>query len=100
MSIRVECPSCQVAFGVGDEFAGKRGKCPKCKATIVVPAAATATPQPGPRQAAVEAAQPESYALAGTSAPKARVVSVSLASSAGTSIQPCSEIGLSNCDIW
>ncbi len=37
MPIQVECPSCQSEFRVGDNFAGKRGKCPRCREPIVVP---------------------------------------------------------------
>lgn len=37
MSIRVVCPGCHKSFNVGDQFAGKSGPCPKCKATIQVP---------------------------------------------------------------
>lgn len=50
MSIRVVCSNCQAAFLAGDEHAGKRGKCPKCQAAVVVPAAspevAKAVPPP------------------------------------------------------
>ncbi len=38
MSIPVFCPSCQTKFKVSDRFAGQSGGCPKCKATIKVPA--------------------------------------------------------------
>jgi S1-C subfamily serine protease len=37
MAIRVTCPECNHAFAVRDEYAGKRGKCPKCRATFVAP---------------------------------------------------------------
>jgi S1-C subfamily serine protease len=30
MAISVVCPECEHAFSVRDEYAGKRGKCPKC----------------------------------------------------------------------
>ncbi len=43
MPISVECPSCQTSFRVKEEHAGKRGKCPSCKAALTVPAAS-----PGP----------------------------------------------------
>ena len=39
MAISVVCPSCLKRFNVSDKFAGKSGPCPKCKATIQVPAA-------------------------------------------------------------
>ena len=39
MSIQVVCRSCHSRFKVSDKFAGKSGACPKCKATIEVPAA-------------------------------------------------------------
>ena len=37
MSIAVTCDNCRVSFRAKDEHAGKRGKCPKCQAPIVVP---------------------------------------------------------------
>jgi hypothetical protein len=40
MAITVLCPSCHARFAVHEKFAGKEGPCPKCKATIKVPAAA------------------------------------------------------------
>jgi hypothetical protein len=39
MAITVLCPSCHARFAVHEKFAGKEGPCPKCKATIKVPAA-------------------------------------------------------------
>lgn len=39
MPILVVCPSCKAEFKVSEKFAGKSGPCPKCKATIKVPAA-------------------------------------------------------------
>ncbi len=39
MPITVLCPSCHARFAVNEKFAGKEGPCPKCKATIKVPAA-------------------------------------------------------------
>ena len=38
MAIRVTCIKCHTRFDVSDKFAGKEGPCPKCKATIKVPA--------------------------------------------------------------
>ena len=38
MSILVVCPGCKKSFQVNDKFAGKSGPCPKCKATIRIPA--------------------------------------------------------------
>lgn len=37
MAILVVCPGCHARFQVSDQFAGKSGACPKCKATIKVP---------------------------------------------------------------
>ncbi|HEY2154084.1 MAG TPA: M48 family metalloprotease, partial [Isosphaeraceae bacterium] len=37
MPIRVDCPSCFVTFRVEDAVAGKRGRCPECQTSIVVP---------------------------------------------------------------
>ncbi len=37
MPIDVVCPHCHARFRVSDQFAGKRGPCPKCKGEIRVP---------------------------------------------------------------
>jgi hypothetical protein len=37
MSILVICPGCKKQFQVSEQFAGKSGPCPQCKATIKVP---------------------------------------------------------------
>ncbi len=43
MPIQVECPSCHTTIRVPDEHAGRRGRCPRCKAVFV----ATAPARPG-----------------------------------------------------
>lgn len=40
MAIEVICPGCRARFKVSDQFAGKKGPCPKCKSIIQVPALA------------------------------------------------------------
>jgi hypothetical protein len=51
--IRVECPSCQQAFGAADQHAGKQTSCPQCGASIVIPTATpAATPATAPRSPA------------------------------------------------
>lgn len=42
MPIRVACPSCGHQLNVADKFGGKRGKCPKCAATVDIPMPTTA----------------------------------------------------------
>jgi hypothetical protein len=37
MAISVVCPGCKKRFSVSEQFAGKKGPCPKCKATITIP---------------------------------------------------------------
>jgi len=37
MPIPVICPGCKARFTVGDQFAGRTGPCPKCKAPITIP---------------------------------------------------------------
>jgi hypothetical protein len=37
MAINIICPGCHTRFTVSDQFAGKEGPCPKCKATIKIP---------------------------------------------------------------
>ncbi|RLS33442.1 MAG: hypothetical protein DWH79_06980 [Planctomycetota bacterium] len=39
MAIQVLCGSCKATFAVSDQFAGRTGPCPKCKAPITIPAA-------------------------------------------------------------
>src|SRR4051794_27308346 len=84
MAIRVECLSCRSTFGVRDDFAGRRGKCPKCGSAVEVPAApatpaATARPSPGrSRTAAVDVSADEdasgAYGLAGSARAPVKVV--------------------------
>ena len=35
--ISFQCPSCAKKLSVKEELAGKKGKCPQCRSTIVVP---------------------------------------------------------------
>jgi predicted Zn finger-like uncharacterized protein len=37
MAIEFQCPYCTAMIRVGDDAAGKRGKCPKCATTLMVP---------------------------------------------------------------
>jgi hypothetical protein len=37
MPINVTCPGCLKRFSVADKFAGQKGPCPNCKATITIP---------------------------------------------------------------
>ncbi len=67
MSIRVECPTCQVGIRVADEFAGKRGKCPRCKTILEIPALKTAAVELAPEP------EPDTYELQGAG-PKVRTV--------------------------
>mgnify|MGYP000896189276 CR=1 FL=1 len=39
MAILVVCSGCRARFQVSDQFAGKSGPCPKCKAVIKIPTA-------------------------------------------------------------
>lgn len=55
MPISLSCPHCNHSLSLKEEFAGKRGKCPRCQGTIQVPKlaaepilAATATPAKPP----------------------------------------------------
>lgn len=40
MPIAVICPGCKTSFRVSEQYAGKQGPCPKCKAVITIPATA------------------------------------------------------------
>jgi len=92
MPIRVECPSCQAAFRVHDDQAGRRGRCPRCKSPIEVP---SGPPEPDPELVPIEpprARAPaadsaavegeEIYGLAGGGA-KARAAPLRASSAAG-----------------
>jgi hypothetical protein len=46
MSIQVTCDKCCARFKAPDAAAGKKGKCSKCGATLVVPALAAPAPVP------------------------------------------------------
>src|SRR2546430_2556171 len=53
MPITASCSACNSAFRVGDEYAGKRVKCPKCGEAMTVPGVGewqglAAGPPPGP----------------------------------------------------
>ncbi len=43
MPISVVCPSCKARFSVSDQYAGRTGPCPKCKAPIKIPKPAAQT---------------------------------------------------------
>jgi len=47
MPIPVTCSECQYHFLVGDEFAGRPGRCPECSAVIHVPGPDSDLPHPG-----------------------------------------------------
>ena len=38
MTIKYKCVECGVAMKIKDDLAGQKGKCPKCKASFVIPA--------------------------------------------------------------
>ena len=53
--IRFACPGCDATYSVDDSKGGKAGKCPKCQAQFVIPAADAAVgppPAPEPRRPA------------------------------------------------
>ena len=76
MSVVCQCPSCQAKYQVGDQYAGRTIKCPKCSAAVVVPTAAqptnhaTTASKPAPAEAA-QATPPSKGEL-----PKAQAVGV------------------------
>lgn len=45
MTIPVACPDCKFSFHVKDTKAGTTGKCPQCKAPILVPGGEPAEPE-------------------------------------------------------
>ena len=48
MSIAFPCPGCGKKFAVGDEFAGKKGKCNQCGGVFVIPARTATKAAPPP----------------------------------------------------
>jgi hypothetical protein len=56
LAISVTCPKCSHSLKVKDELAGKRGKCPKCDATMPIPAAPAAAATPTSQAASQPAA--------------------------------------------
>lgn len=56
MSIRFRCQSCGQKLRVGDDKAGQRAKCPRCKSTLTVPPASVEPEEPSPPPSAAETA--------------------------------------------
>jgi S1-C subfamily serine protease len=44
MSVVCQCPSCKAKYQLGDQYAGRKIKCPKCSAVVEVPAAQEVKP--------------------------------------------------------
>lgn len=69
--IRFACPGCQAEFTVGDEKAGKTGKCPKCQAAFLIPgpdpADAPGPPPPSPPSVRRPAPPPQPVTTSGAS---------------------------------
>ena len=51
MPLVVSCPSCNTKFHVADEYAEKRGKCPKCGSEILIAAPLASAMRLAPREA-------------------------------------------------
>ncbi len=51
MAIYIFCPSCKGSFKVRDEYAGKRGICPKCGQVIQIASSTSETQRGVPRPA-------------------------------------------------
>lgn len=66
MAISVTCGQCQHTLNVRDEWAGKRGKCPKCQAVVAIPAAVQLL-----AAAVVESAAPVAESAAAVTKPAA-----------------------------
>ena len=49
--IKFKCSNCGTEIRVDDEYAGKKGRCPHCKAVNDIPAAAVSPPPPEPARA-------------------------------------------------
>jgi len=64
MDIRYDCPTCQAQFRIDAKYAGRKGKCPKCGAEMLVPASDAAASQPTVEPAARPAAKPPAPSIA------------------------------------
>ena len=60
MSVICQCPSCKSKYQVGDQYAGRTVKCPKCSAAVAVPAVAQPASPTGGAVVAPAVAQPAS----------------------------------------
>jgi hypothetical protein len=73
--IRLECDSCRTFLQVRAELAGQQGRCPKCGATVTIPAASVAAASPAIGPAAPILPLPASQAL-GSSMPAPQAISL------------------------
>lgn len=62
MPISVTCSGCSASFNVKDEYAGKRGKCPKCKEPLTIPGGSDTVKMPPPAGKPVTAAKQQPVA--------------------------------------
>ncbi len=61
MSVQLTCPKCGFSSSIPDAFAGKQGKCPKCRQVIQAPpldSSNSSQPRTGKSTAALNAARP------------------------------------------
>ena len=75
MPVSCQCPSCKAKYQIGDQYAGRTVKCPKCSAAVAVPAKARPGASAAPPQAsALPSASPAGPATANVSLPVGRPV--------------------------
>ena len=67
--LRFKCPQCHVALKVADDKAGQRGRCPKCKAQLVIPELPAPETTWAPPAAPSRASAPELPAIAAAPPP-------------------------------
>jgi len=48
MPIKFRCPNCRQKYGVDQKHAGRKIRCEKCNAKLLIPEASTATGQTAP----------------------------------------------------
>lgn len=58
MSIKVKCPSCATVLSVDEKFAGKKGRCPKCKGEMLIQAQPEESAPPAARPAQAKPSAP------------------------------------------
>ena len=71
MPVVCQCPSCKAKYELGDQYAGRKIKCPKCGAAVTVPVAAAKPPLPVATAVSSPSSADKASSLSSNSAPAA-----------------------------